>query len=75
VLIHDYAGAEPRVGEFRWAAITGSADYDLLARLEAEVYAEPADLQPAAEEREGMAGLRLVNIEPAELARGAGVRP
>ncbi len=75
VLIHDYAGAEPRVGEFRWAAITGSADYDLLARLEAEVYAEPANRQPAAEEREGTAGLRLVNIEPVELTRSVGAQP
>jgi ribosomal protein S12 methylthiotransferase len=42
VLINDFAGSEPRPGEFRWATVTGSCDYDLIARLEAEHFAERA---------------------------------
>ncbi len=40
VLINDFDGAEPQAGEFRWATITESADYDLVARVEARVFAE-----------------------------------
>jgi ribosomal protein S12 methylthiotransferase len=40
ILINDFEGAEPQKGEFRWATITEVGDYDLIARLEAEVYAE-----------------------------------
>ena len=40
VLINDFEGPEPQPGEFRWATITGSGDYDLVARLEARVFAE-----------------------------------
>jgi ribosomal protein S12 methylthiotransferase len=41
ILINDFEGAEPRRGEFRWATITEVGDYDLVARLEAEAFAEP----------------------------------
>jgi ribosomal protein S12 methylthiotransferase len=40
VLINDFDGAEPQPGEFRWATITASHDYDLVARLEARSFAE-----------------------------------
>jgi ribosomal protein S12 methylthiotransferase len=50
VLINDFAGAEPQPGEFRWATITGSADYDLIARLEEESFAKRAT-PPAAQPR------------------------
>jgi ribosomal protein S12 methylthiotransferase len=42
ILINDFAGPEPCAGEFRWATVTDSSDYDLVARLEAEYLAEPA---------------------------------
>jgi ribosomal protein S12 methylthiotransferase len=34
ILINDFTGPEPRAGEFRWAEVTDSSDYDLVARLE-----------------------------------------
>jgi ribosomal protein S12 methylthiotransferase len=40
VLINDFAGAEPRPGEFRWATVTAAGDYDLVSRLEARNFAE-----------------------------------
>jgi ribosomal protein S12 methylthiotransferase len=60
VLINDFAGAEPQPGEFRWATITDASDYDLVARLEARVFAERrVPSWPAT------AGPRLVQIQPA----------
>ncbi len=41
VYINDFAGPEPRAGQFRWATITESGDYDLVARLEAESFGGP----------------------------------
>ncbi|MEJ2008350.1 MAG: MiaB/RimO family radical SAM methylthiotransferase, partial [Acidobacteriota bacterium] len=41
VYINDFAGAEPRPGQFRWATITESGDYDLVARLEEGTLANP----------------------------------
>jgi ribosomal protein S12 methylthiotransferase len=41
VFVNDFEGGEPRAGEFRWATITETGDYDLVARLEAEHFAEP----------------------------------
>jgi ribosomal protein S12 methylthiotransferase len=47
MLINDFEGREPQVGEFRWATISGVGDYDLVASLEAEVFAEgPVLSQP-----------------------------
>ncbi|MGH9433717.1 MAG: 30S ribosomal protein S12 methylthiotransferase RimO [Terriglobia bacterium] len=40
VLINDFEGSEPRPGEYRWAAITASHDYDVVAKLEAGYFAE-----------------------------------
>jgi ribosomal protein S12 methylthiotransferase len=42
VLINDFEGAEPRLGEFRWATITAAGDYDLVSRLQARSFAERA---------------------------------
>ncbi len=62
VLINDFEGPEPQPGDFRWATVTGSGDYDLVARLEARFYAErlalPTPLQ---------VGSLLVQIQPAPL--------
>jgi ribosomal protein S12 methylthiotransferase len=63
VLINDYEGSEPLPGEFRWAVVTDSGDYDVVARLESESYAERA--KPVAAEA---AGPRLVQIQPAAAA-------
>lgn len=63
VLINDFAGGEPEAGDFRWATVTQSADYDLVARLEADAYAERSS---AASEISGyapQASPRLVNIQ------------
>jgi ribosomal protein S12 methylthiotransferase len=60
VLINDYEGTEPRPGEFRWATITASGDYDLVSRLEARDFAAraiPSSLPPV--------GSRLVQIQSA----------
>ncbi len=40
MLINDFEGGEPQKGQFRRATITEVGDYDLVARLEAEVFAE-----------------------------------
>jgi ribosomal protein S12 methylthiotransferase len=39
IYINDFAGPEPRAGQFRWATITQSGDYDLVARLEETSFA------------------------------------
>jgi len=46
VLINDFAGAPPLPGQFRWATITAASDYDLVARLEAPILAEPTPSWP-----------------------------
>ena len=38
VYINDFVGEEPRPGQFRWATVTDSADYDLVARLERQAF-------------------------------------
>ncbi len=58
ILINDFEGPEPQPGEFRWATVTKSGDYDLVARLEARVFAE----RPLTGER--TVPLSLVQIEP-----------
>lgn len=59
VLINDFDGAEPQPGEFRWATITASHDYDLVARLEPGYFAEPGSGAARAS-----ASSRLVQIQP-----------
>jgi ribosomal protein S12 methylthiotransferase len=44
VFVNDFHGAAPEPGEYRWATITGASDYDLIARLEPELFAEPLPL-------------------------------
>jgi len=56
VLINDFEGAEPQSGEFRYATITESHDYDLVARLEDRYYSERPE--PARN------GAGLVQIQP-----------
>jgi len=73
VLVNDFDGPEPVAGEFRWARIMEAADYDLIARLEAERYAElrpPAALRPATA---ASSRPRLVQIQPAAVVREAAV--
>lgn len=60
VLINDFEGPEPRAGEYRWAAVTGAMDYDVLACLQAEYFAEPM-----AQKRRTDSGPTLVHIQPA----------
>jgi ribosomal protein S12 methylthiotransferase len=57
ILINDFAGPEPRPGEFRWATVTDSSDYDLVARLEAQHFVGPDAVRPA-----DLAPPRLVQI-------------
>jgi len=62
VLINDFEGSEPRPGEFRWATITETGDYDLVARLDARVLAERR--LPASR---GAGAPGLIQIQPAPL--------
>ena len=41
VFINDFEGAEPKAGDFRWAQVTETSDYDLVAKLEGNFFAEP----------------------------------
>jgi ribosomal protein S12 methylthiotransferase len=60
VLINDFEGSEPRAGEYRWAVMTGASDYDLVARLEGNYFADrhPTSLKTADRPK-------LVEIQPA----------
>jgi len=70
VLINDFEGTEPVAGEFRWARISQAGDYDLVARLEAERFAEFSASLLAEPILGGLgvndrvAGPRLVQIQP-----------
>ncbi len=57
VLINEFEGDEPQPGEFRYATVTASHDYDLVARLESRRFAErlPASQPETA----------LIQIQPA----------
>jgi ribosomal protein S12 methylthiotransferase len=57
ILMNDFDGPEPQAGEFRFATITESHDYDLVARLESRRFAEGV---PTARR-----GTFLVQIQPA----------
>jgi len=59
VYINDFAGPEPRAGQFRWATITQSGDYDLVARLEQAAFAAPKGTPAGIRRQSG-----LVQIEP-----------
>ncbi len=60
ILINDFEGPEPERGDFRWATITEVGDYDLVARLKSEFFAER--LSPS---NPVLAGAALVQIQPA----------
>jgi ribosomal protein S12 methylthiotransferase len=67
ILINDFAGPDPQRGDFRWATITEAGDYDLVAHLEAEFFAErltPAHPIPAAG--------TLVQIQPSAAVSASG---
>ena len=66
VYINDFAGTEPRPGEFRWVTITSASDYDLVGRLEEAHFAEP----PTPRMGGLVAGVRLVRIQPASQGSG-----
>lgn len=59
VLINDYEGSDPQPGEFRWASATAAGDYDLVARLEARIFAERVIPIPS-----NAGAARLVQIQP-----------
>ncbi|MGH9354941.1 MAG: radical SAM protein, partial [Terriglobia bacterium] len=59
VLINEFEGPLPARGEFRWATVTASSDYDVVARLEAQPY---GDLKT--ESRRRAAPTALVAIQP-----------
>jgi ribosomal protein S12 methylthiotransferase len=61
VLINDFVGQEPEPGEFRWATVTEASDYDLVARLAAEHFAQPS----ARSNAPATAASRLVQLQPA----------
>ena len=63
VLINDFEGAEPLPGEFRWAALTRSGDYDLVARLTDRIAVEaPRQVVSTLPQAAG-----FVQIQPAAL--------
>ena len=59
VLINDFDGAEPRPGDFRWATLTESHDYDLVAQVESGAFAERGPDAPRISDLP-----RLVQIQP-----------
>ncbi len=67
VYINDFAGPEPRAGQFRWATVTDSADYDLVAKLEAESFGDSGS--PAAARKPSR---DLVQIQPPSRPASAG---
>ena len=72
MLINDLEGPEPAPGEFRWARMTQAGDYDLVARLGAERFAEfstslRAEPSPGPRGAQGCGtGSGLVQIQPLE---------
>ena len=60
VLINEFEGNEPQPGEFRYATITASHDYDLVARLE--------DKRFAARPPSRQAETALIQIQPASVS-------
>ena len=59
VLLNDVEGPLPEPGEFRWAAITASSDYDVIARLEARPFGGMTTRFQGAAAQDG-----LVEIQP-----------
>lgn len=67
VYINDFRGGEPRAGEYRWATITESSDYDVVARLEEEFFAAPWTHRNAEGRKEEASG-GLIQIRPGAAA-------
>ena len=59
ILINEIEGSMPQPGDFRWATVTQTGDYDVVARLEARIFAE-RPMRPAP-----LAAGALVQIRPA----------
>lgn len=59
VFINDFSGDQPRAGDYRWATITETSDYDVVAKIEPEYFAEAYDAGAAPD---------LVQIQQAEMA-------
>jgi ribosomal protein S12 methylthiotransferase len=60
VFINDFVGEVPQPGDFRWATVTDSSDYDLVARLEETSFAPR--VIPI---RQNTAGPRMIQIQSA----------
>ncbi len=60
VFINDFVGEEPQPGDFRWATVTDSSDYDLVVRLEEKSFAPR--VIPI---RRNAPGPRMIQIQPA----------
>jgi ribosomal protein S12 methylthiotransferase len=58
VYINDFVGPKPRAGQFRWATITESGDYDLVARLEETAIAEPETPAAASHQRRDLVQIK-----------------
>ena len=59
VYINDFAGPEPGAGQFRWATVTQSGDYDLVARLEEANFAATEGTASSSVQRRD-----LIQIQP-----------
>ena len=70
ILINDFAGSTPRAGEFRWATITDSSDYDLVAHLGAKHF-----LGAAAGPTRPVLGLVQIQPQVSCQFRAAGSQP
>jgi ribosomal protein S12 methylthiotransferase len=69
VFLNDFEGPEPNAGEYRWATITAASDYDVVARLGSQYFAEPLAVDagarvPAAEAADEVVAPALVQIRP-----------
>ena len=63
VFINDFVGDEPHPGDFRWATVTDSSEYDLIARLEAKSFAPRVISFPRP-----VPGPQMIQIQPASAA-------
>lgn len=63
VYINDIVGDDPEPGDFRWATVTETSDYDLVARLESNSFAPR--IKPDRPIRQSATGPRMIQIQPA----------
>ncbi len=69
VFINDCNGSSPQPGEFRWATITASSDFDVVARLEVERFGDPLP------EARRITASGLVRIQPAAVLSSGDALP